>query len=158
MTKVNYVPTVIQWTDKQGKVQQRTVNIEEGLRLNISGKKNYTAKAYEYNGKKPLLSLSQEEAYSILGFSRMNDDKVTNSKGDVYTLDSKDFTKAHEAYGSSISNFNYLDQKVKGFANSSTMKNLSSAGFAFNAETNEPVFNEFQMKATNGTKISIFMK
>ena len=153
---IRYVPTVIQWTDKQGNVQQRTVKIEEGLSLNINGK-NYTAKAYEYHGMKPLLNMRQSEAYSILGFSRMYDDKDSSGVEDVYTLDSKDFAKAHEALGSGIQNFNYLEQKVKGYANGTQMRNLSSARFARD-EDNNPLFGEFQMKTTNGTRISIFNK
>ena len=153
--KVTYVPTIIQWTDKSGKVQQRTINIEEGLKLSINGQKNYTAKAYEYKGKRPLLDVSENVAYSILGFSRVNDDK--NEERNEYTLDSRDFAKAQNADGSNISNYNYLDALVKGYANSSTQKNLLLARFAIDTDNgNRPKYNEFRMTTNDGNAISVF--
>lgn len=155
--KVTYVPTVIQWKDKSGTVQQRTINIEEGLSLAINGKKNYTAQAYEYNGKKPLLNVDEDVAYSILGFSRVNDDK--DEKNNIYTLDRRDFSRAQEADGSNIANYQYgyLDALVKGYANSQTQKNLLFARFAIDGENdNKPKYNEFQMTTKGGNAISIF--
>ncbi len=98
--KINYVPTVIRWVEN-GKEQQRTINIQEGFKFDFSGK-SYTAKSYNYNGKKPLLSLSKEDAYSLMGFSKLNDDSKVDNKGKKeYTLDAKDWDTAMQLRGSS---------------------------------------------------------
>ncbi len=155
MPEIRYVPTLIRWQDENGQTQQRTLNIQEGMRLNINGKK-YTAKAYDTSkGKMPLLSLSKEDAYSVLGFSRMYDDKKDN----VFTLDNKDFQKAQESYGSNI--YNYLEDRMKNRAG--TGAKVETAYFPVYTDKNDnnkvkPDFGEFRIYTKPGHKISIFNK
>lgn len=101
--KINYVPTVIKWVEN-GKEQKRTINIQEGISFDFSGK-TYTAKAYKFDGKRPLLNLSKEDAYSLMGFSKLNDDSKVDKKGQKeYTLDVKDWDMAKRLSGSSNNN------------------------------------------------------
>ena len=66
--EIRYVPTVIRWVEN-GKEQKMTINIQEGFEFNFkSQNQSYTAKEYKDNGKKPILSLSKEDAYSLKAF------------------------------------------------------------------------------------------
>jgi len=97
---IRYVPTVIRWVEN-GQEQKRTINIEEGFKFNFNNQ-SYTAKAYKDNGNKPILSLSKEDAYSLMGFSKLNDDSKELKNGNkVYTLDSKDWDTAIRLRGGS---------------------------------------------------------
>lgn len=101
--KINYVPTVIKWTEN-GKVQQRTMKIEEGFTFNFEqSKKSYQPKAYNSPGKAPVLNLAKEDAYNVLGLSHADENGYKNSKGEpIYVLDHKDLDAAKNASKSNI--------------------------------------------------------
>ena len=104
--EIRYVPTVIRWVEN-GKEQKMTINIQEGFEFNFkSQNQSYTAKEYKDNGKKPILSLSKEDAYSLKAFSKLNGDKDKDGKSlvngkEVYTLDAKDWDMAIRLRGGS---------------------------------------------------------
>ena len=151
--KVTYVPTVIQWTEN-GKVRQRLVNIEEGFSFNFeqSNNKKYLAQAYKNNGKKPLLTLSKEDAYAILGFSRMKDDSLEKKSGDrEYFLDYQDLEAASQAEGSSQVNF--LRDKM--IMTSGYGAKIADAHFAIDDKGNK-LENHFKIRHSDANKISVF--
>lgn len=96
--EIKYVPTVIRWKE-DGKVQQRTMKIEEGFSFNFEqSKKNYKSKAYNSPGKMPVLNLSKEDAYNVLGLSHANENGYIDKKGEkIYVLDHKDLEAAKKA-------------------------------------------------------------
>ena len=103
--KVTYVPTVIQWVEN-GKIEQRTMKIEEGFEFNFeqSDKYKYKPKAYDTSkGKIPVLSLSKEDAYNLLGLSHAHEDGYKSKSGQqIYVLNSQDLEVAKEADKSNI--------------------------------------------------------
>lgn len=97
--KVRYVPTIIRW-EENGKVEERRVNIEDGMTLKLeqSKHKTFTAKAYDTSkGKTPVWSMSKEDAYNILGISHAKEDGVTKSGKYTYVLTSEDIEAAKKA-------------------------------------------------------------
>ncbi len=124
--KINYVPTVIRWTEN-GKVQQRTMKIEEGFTFDFEQSKKYDYKPKQYNspGKVPVLNLSKEDAYNILGLSHANENGYTNSKGEkVYVLDHKDLEAAKKASQSNIED-NLTNQHVSWAGYGARVKDVS---------------------------------
>ena len=102
--QIKYVPTVIRWTEN-GKVQQRTMKIEEGFTFNFeqSRKYDYKPKSYNSPGKMPVLNLSKEDAYNVLGLSHAHEDGYTNNKGEkIYVLNHKDLEAAKQASASNM--------------------------------------------------------
>ena len=61
--EVKYVPTLVRWSEN-GKVEERTVNIQEGINIQFgqSNEKKYTAIAHNSKNKIPVLNLKKEEA------------------------------------------------------------------------------------------------
>ena len=151
--KVTYVPTVVQWTEN-GKVKQRTVNIEEGFSFNFmqSNNKNYKATAYKRNGQMPLLSLSKEDAYALLGFSRMLDDSQETRNGNrVFYLDHQDLEAARNA--DRTDQVNFLTDKMimtAGFG-----AKIAYAQFPTDEEGNK-MYDQFRISHSDTKKISIF--
>ncbi len=101
--QIKYVPTVIRW-EENGKIQQRTMKIEEGFSFNFEqSKKKYDAKTYNSPGKAPILYLKKEDAYNILGLSHANENGYTNKNGEkIYVLDHKDMEAARKAEQSNM--------------------------------------------------------
>lgn len=96
---VRYIPIVVRWNE-DGKVQQRTVNIEEGMTFNFEqSKKNaLQPKACQTKGQAYIWDLKKEDAYNLLGLSHAKEDGYKNKKGEyIYVLDSKDIEKAKAA-------------------------------------------------------------
>lgn len=98
--KITYVPTIVRW-EEDGKVQERKMQIEEGFSFNFERSKNYTAKAYKFKGKMPVMNLTKEEAYNILGLSHASE-TATEKKNKEYVLDRKDLEKAKQEANSNI--------------------------------------------------------
>ena len=96
---IRYIPTVVRW-EENGKIQQRTVNIEEGMTFNFeqSKKNSLQPKACNTKGQAHIWNLKKEDAYNLLGLSHANEDGYNNKKGEyIYVLDSKDIEKAKQA-------------------------------------------------------------
>lgn len=124
--KINYVPTVIRWTEN-GKVQERTMKIEEGFTFDFeqSNKYGYKPKRYNSPGKMPVLNLSKEDAYNILGLSHANENGYKNVKGEkVYVLDHKDMDAAKKASQSNIED-NLTHQQVNWAGYGARVKDVS---------------------------------
>lgn len=97
--KVRYVPTIIRWQEN-GKVEERKINIEDGMTFELeqSGHKKFTAKAYDTSkGKTPVWQMSKEDAYNVLGISHAKEDGLTENGRYTYVLNSEDIEVAKKA-------------------------------------------------------------
>lgn len=124
--RIKYVPTIVRWTEN-GKVQQRTMKIEEGFTFDFEQSKKYDYKPKQYNspGKMPVLNLSKEDAYNILGLSHAHEDSYPNKAGKkVYVLDHKDMDAAKKASQSNISD-NLTNQHVGWAGSGARVKDVS---------------------------------
>ncbi len=96
---VRYIPIVVRWNE-DGIVQQRTINIEEGMTFNFeqSGKNNLQPKACQTKGQAHIWALAKEDAYNLLGLSHAKEDGYKNPKGEyIYVLNSDDIEQAKAA-------------------------------------------------------------
>lgn len=98
--KITYVPTLVRWVE-DGKVQERRMKIEEGFSFNFERSKNYTAKAFNSKGKIPVMNLTKEEAYNILGLSHASETEA-EKKNKEYVLDRNDLEAAKREDRSNI--------------------------------------------------------